>query len=109
MDTDIGYTVVALGDGRFRFTAPDGREIVEHPDRQPVAPPTPTAPWKAPAPTWGGEHLDLAHLIDGMAANLLNGSGARLPDIPVAELHQTLRDAVGRPVAAPGEASDAAA
>ena len=99
---EVGYTVIALGGGRFRFIAPDGREIPEHPDRQPVAPPTPTAPWPAPAPTWGGEHLDLAHLIDGMAANHLNNSGARLPDIPVADLHQALRDAVGWPVPVPG-------
>ena len=40
---EVGYTVVALGGGRFRFYTPDGREIPEHPDRQPVVRPVPAS------------------------------------------------------------------
>ena len=67
-----------------------------------------------PEPTWGGEHLDLAHLIDGMAAeDCLRTTLARgFPTSPVADLHPTLRDAVGWPVTllggAPGGAPRAA-
>jgi hypothetical protein len=42
-----------------------------------------TSRWRMPEPTWGGEHLDLAHLIDGMAANYIISTGRHLPDVPV--------------------------
>ncbi len=102
-----GYIVIALGGGRFRFCAPDGREIPQHPDAAAgelsATPPV----WPAPAPTWGGERLDLAHLVDGLAANHLNDAGNALPTTPAAALHRKLREATGWPSSseAPGTAA----
>ena len=48
-------------------------------------------------PIWGGERIDLDHLLGGIAANLLNRDGQRLTDIPYAALDKTLRAAAGWP------------
>ena len=101
------YLIVALGGGEFRFRTPDGRDIPQHPER--AAPGLTTAPasWPAPAPVWGGEHLDLDQLISGLAANHLNDAGNVLPDLPAGELHRRLRKATGWPsdAEAPGTAA----
>jgi hypothetical protein len=49
------------------------------------------------APTWGGERLDLDMLVGGLASNLLNLPGRRLPDVPYPELEPTLRRAAQWP------------
>jgi hypothetical protein len=117
---EVGYTVRSLGDGRFAFTRPDGTPVSETPRLDPLptrpnpftgAPRVGPSRWKMPEPTWGGEHLDLAHLIDGMAANYINATGSHLPDVPVDDLSPTLRRATGWPMteARPGELGTAAA
>jgi hypothetical protein len=116
---EVGYTVRALGDGKFAFTRPDGTPVPETPQLEPLPTrPSPftgaamvgTSRWRMPEPTWGGEHLDLAHLIDGMAANYINATGRRLPDVPVDDLSSTVREATGWPMTGdrPGEPSVAA-
>ena len=49
------------------------------------------------APTWGGEHIDLNHLLSGMADNLLIRDGHCPADIPYAELDTALRRAARWP------------
>lgn len=124
---ELGYHVVALGGGRFTWHRPDGQEIRAAPTLAdgvraspasvagPVAA-TLTGPsgWQRIVPTWGGERIDLDHLLGGMAANLLNAAGHRLSDIPDGALDQTLRKAAGWPAPPPGRrpfdgATDAAA
>src|SRR6476646_8717967 len=104
---EVGYTVRALGNGTFSFARPDGTPVPETPQVEPLptrpnpftgAPMVGLAPWRMPEPTWGGEHLDLAHLIDGMAANYINASGRHLPDVPVDELSRTVRETTGWPM-----------
>ena len=128
---ELGYGVTALGGGRFAWHRPDGQQIDPAPDlgehgepdgrpasTQPPAPAAATAhpaTWPAAAagartpagphkivPTWGGEHVDLDHLLGGMAANLLNDAGHRITDIPHTQLDDTLRTAAGWPAPPPG-------
>lgn len=97
---ELGYAVVALGAGRFRFHRPDGVRLPHAGDRSanlavgvtavPVGPTTIT-------PTWGGDRLDLDHLIGGLAANALARAGHRLGDIPYPDLDPALRRAVQWP------------
>jgi hypothetical protein len=109
---EVGYTVSALGNGRFLWRRPTGETIPEAPgvtdapragghvsagDRLPPVEVTPLTG----VPTWGGERLDLDHLIGGMAANALNRAGHRLGDIPYPDLDPALRAAVGWPEPAP--------
>ena len=58
----------------------------------------------------GGEHLDLTHLIDGMAANYILATGRHLPDVPVDDLSSAVREATGWPMTGdrPGDRSAAA-
>jgi hypothetical protein len=111
---EVGYTVRVLGDGTFSFARPDGTPVPETPQLEPLptrpnpftgAPMVGRAPWRMPEPTWGGEHLDLAHLIDGMAANYIIASGRHLPDVPVDDLSRAVREATGWPMTAdsPGD------
>jgi len=111
---EVGYTVRALGNGTFSFARPDGTPVPETPQVEPRptrpnpftgAPMVGLAPWRMPEPTWGGEHLDLSHLINGMAANYINASGRHLPDVPVDDLSRTVREATGWPMteARPGQ------
>jgi len=99
---EVGYTVVALGDGRFRFGSPSGREL--RLSGRIAAPPTGvTGPGPGEAvtrdhPTWGGERLDLRLLIDAMVANTVLASGHRPPDVPVSEIPRLVREAVGWPM-----------
>ena len=104
---EVGYTVRSLGDGRFAFTRPDGTPVAETPELEPLptrpnpftgAPTVGPSRWRMPEPTWGGEHLDLAHLIDGMAANYVIATGRRLRDVPVDDLSRTVREATGWPM-----------
>jgi hypothetical protein len=105
---EVGYAVRALGDGKFSFARPDGTPVPESPQVEPLptrpnpftgAPVVALAPWRMPEPTWGGEHLDLTHLIDGMAANYIIASGRHLPDGPVDDLSRAVREATGWPMA----------
>ena len=107
---ELGYDVRALGDGHFAWFRPDGQRIADAPrpgelpmesgaateDARPVSPVEPTAI----VPTWGGERIDLHHLLGGMAANLITATGRRLADIPDSQLDELLRQAAGRPAAA---------
>ncbi len=104
---EVGYSVRALGDGMFSFARPDGTPVPETPQVEPLptrpnpftgAPMVGLAPRRMPEPTWGGEHLDLAHLIDGMADNYIIASGRHLPDLPVDRLSRTVREATGWPM-----------
>lgn len=102
---ELGYGVRALGHGRFAWSRPDGRPIpdVPPPGEGPLDPAVGDCPDQATAivPTWGGEHIDLDHLLGGMAANLINSTGLRLTDIPGVELDDALRRAAGwQPAAA---------
>ena len=106
---ELGYDVRALGGGRFAWFRPDGQRIPDAP--QPGELPlegginddgvaaTPVAA-AAIVPTWGGERIDLHHLLGGMAANLITSTGRRLTDIPDSELDDLLRQAAGWPAAA---------
>ena len=119
---EVGYTVRALGGGEFAFTRPDGTPVPENPQLEPLptrenpftgAPMVGPSRWRMPEPTWGGERLDLAHLIDGMAANYIIDTGRSLLDVPVDDLSRTVREATGWPMTAdrsghPGGALDAA-
>jgi hypothetical protein len=116
---EVGYTVRALGDGKFAFARPDGTPVPETPQVEPLptrpnpftnAPMIGTSRWRMPEPTWGGEHLDLTHLIDGMAANYIIDTGRHLRDVPVDDLSRTVREATGWPMTAdrPGDSGVAA-
>ena len=116
---EVGYTVRALGAGNFAFARPDGTPVPETPRLEPLptrpnpftgAPMVGPTKWRMPEPTWGGEHLALGHLIDGMAANYINGTGRHLPDVPVDDLSRTVREATGWPMTAdrPGDSGVAA-
>jgi hypothetical protein len=103
---ELGYCVRALGDVRFAWFRPDGRRIPDVPgpgelplDEAGTSTVTGVDP-TAIVPTWGGEHIDLHHLLGGMAANLLNSTGRRLTDVPDCELDALLRQAAGWPAAA---------
>jgi hypothetical protein len=99
---DVGYTVVALGDGRFRFGTPRGRELgVTGRIAASATDASGSVSGEAvtrPYPTWGGERLDLRLLIDAMVANTVLASGHRPPDVPVSEIPRLVREAVGWPM-----------
>jgi hypothetical protein len=104
---EVGYTVRALGDGEFAFTRPDSTPVPETPQLEPLstrenpftgAPMVGPSRWTMPEPTWGGEHLDLRHLVDGMAANYIIATGRHIPDVPADDLSRTLREATGWPM-----------
>ena len=107
---ELGYEVRALGDGRFAWFRPDGRRVPDapRPGERPLDGGTdqtghrsvPAVEPTAIVPTWGGERIDLHHLLGGMAANLINATGRRLTDIPDSEIDDLLRQAAGWPAAA---------
>lgn len=103
---EVGYRVEALGEGRFRFSRPDGRVVrgTGEPVSVDVDATTSasdaTEPMVTPTtirPTWGGERLDLGLLIGGLADGVMVRSGVRLMDVPVSELDDTLRAAAQWP------------
>jgi hypothetical protein len=100
---DVGFTVVALGGGRFRFGTPSGDErgatgrITAPTTSEPTSPGSIAAATR-PYPVWGGERLDLRLLIDAMVANTGLASGHRLPEVPVSEIPRLVREAVGWPM-----------
>lgn len=111
---EIGFDVRALGAGRFAWRTPAGQSIpqVPHAVADPVTPLTSVAVTPDTiAPTWGGEALDLSHLIDGMASNLLTRAGHRLADVPYPDLDPAVRaaDQWPEPVTPPPWAVDHAA
>ena len=107
---EVGYGVVSRGGGSFAFTDPLGAPVLA------VAVPLPRRPspfdadydgddgndpqpWrKPPMPTWGGERLDLGHLINGMVDNTVNRSGHSLMDTPMKDIRGILRQATGWPL-----------
>ena len=99
---EVGYTVVALGDGRFRFGSPSGRQLGRTGRiAAPATAVTGSGPGEAvtrPYPAWAGERLDLRLLIDAMVANTVLASGHRPPDVPVSEIPRIVREAVGWPM-----------
>jgi hypothetical protein len=100
---EVGYDVRALGGGRFSFHRPGGERIASAPS-DPAdgdALPAPDATPDTIAPTWGGDRLDLDHLIGGMAGDLLLMAGHRLTDIPYPALDLALRAAAAWPDPAP--------
>jgi len=97
---ELGYLVLARGQGRFTFHRPDGERLPE--SGSVAADPsveltsvsvTPTTI----EPTWGGGRLDLDHVIGGLGANALTRAGHRLADIPYPDLDPALRRAVQWP------------
>jgi len=103
---ELGYIVRALGRGRFAWRQPDGTEIPTVPEvgagagfegsqRAPSGHRRSRTDPPSLQPTWGGEHLDLDHLLTGWAANLLNAAGHRLPDLRGDQLDVALREAAG--------------
>ncbi|MGH8893992.1 MAG: HNH endonuclease signature motif containing protein, partial [Actinomycetes bacterium] len=96
---DIGYDVTALGEGRFAWYRPTGERIDDAPRLAADAAELTTASITADtiAPTWGGERLDLGHLVGGLADNLLNGAGHNLADLPDNAVGAALRQAAGWP------------
>lgn len=97
---ELGYLVVALGTGRFRFHRPDGSPLPDAgtPDVDASGELTETTVTAATiVPTWGGRHLDLDHVIGGLAANTLARAGHRLADIPYPDLDPALRCAAQWP------------
>ena len=97
---EVGYTIAALGSGRFVFYRPDGKSLpvtgppVDLDDRQltdrPVDDTTIT-------PTWAGERLDVGMLISALSANTINAAGHDLMTIPDSELSAVLRESARWP------------
>ena len=97
---ELGYVVLALGEGRFTFHRPDGQRLPESGSvaADPSGELTPVSVLPTTIePTWGGERLDLDHVIGGLAANALARAGHRLADIPYPDLDPALRAAVQWP------------
>ena len=100
---EVGYTVVALGDGSVpvRFAErPAAARGGARPDRGARDRLTVGSRRgrRSSHPTWGGERLDLRLLIDAMVANTVLASGHRPPDVPVSEIPRIVREAVGWPM-----------
>lgn len=113
---EVGYGIRALGDGVFAFSTPAGDPVT--PVGEPLpAPPQWTfgdddthdtddtddrprrRPWVTPPlPAWGGQPMDLGHLIDGMVANTVNATGRLLPTVALTEIPAILRQATGWPL-----------
>ena len=106
---ELGYQVHAIGTGRIAWYRPDGRpipvspsgELLLEPDQSDPATGTVVLAAAAITPTWGGEHIDLDHLLGGLAANLLIRDGHKPADIPNADLDATLRHAARWPAVDP--------
>lgn len=101
---EVGYAVTALGGGRFAWRRPDGARLPDAPRLaadDTVGLPAPDAGSDTIAPTWGGDPLDLDHLVGGMAGNLLLRAGHRLTDIPYPALDPALRAAAAWPEPVP--------
>lgn len=97
---ELGYVVLALGEGRFTFHRPDGQRLPESGSvaADPSGELTPVSVLPTTIePTWGGERLDLDHVIGGLGANALALAGHRLADIPYPDLDPALRAAVQWP------------
>ena len=123
--TSLGYDVSALGSGRFalvparrsgdqssrRRSATTGRR---HRRRSAVDAAGDRSGWQRIVPMWGGERIDLDHLLGGMAANLLNRDGHGSPTSrtprstrPCARRPDGRRPARRGPLDGPGDATAA--
>ena len=97
---ELGYSILALGRGRFRFFTPRGSSIPEAPGqrsdgRAQLA--TAGVDETTIQPMWGGEHLDLELVIWALSGNALNRAGHHLPSLPDRDLPAALRAAVHWP------------
>lgn len=100
---EVGYVVKGLGGGRFAWYRPTGEQIPDTVTDAAVADTEPSPVTVTPdtiVPTWGGERLDLDHLVGGLASNLLTRAGHRLADVPYPDLDPALRRAAGWPAPA---------
>ena len=97
---EVGYTIAALGNGRFVFHRPDGAAL---PDTGPPSDLESRELTEQPiddttiAPTWAGQRLDIGMLIGALAANTINAAGHNLMTIPNHDLPATLREAAQWP------------
>ena len=96
---EVGYTIEALGHGRFTFHRPGGRRLPETGLPVDVA----GVPLAEPALdvhaiTWAGERLDVDMLVQALAANTINAAGRNLSAVPNDELPGALRDAAQWPL-----------
>ena len=99
---EVGYTIAALGGGRFAFHRPDGVRLPE--SRPPVdigssSPNSRPIDGHTSGPTWAGERLDIDMLVHTLAANTINASGRDLSAVPHDELSGALREAAQWPLA----------
>jgi len=97
---DVGYGVRALGAGRFGFTRPDGTalESVGVMVASAAADPPQLREVGSIIPTWGGERIDLHHVIGGLADNLLVDSGVDPMTLSLEETDEALRRAAQWPL-----------
>ncbi len=110
-----GLLMVHARDGRPLDLGRRRRHASANPDAPRLAAddtvghPAPDAGSDTIAPTWGGDPLDLDHLVGGMAGNLLLRAGHRLTDIPYPALDPALRGrrSLARAGASPALAGDA--
>lgn len=98
---EVGYTIEALGQGRFAFYRPGGMRL---PEAGPPVDIGSSAPLAEPALdphtiTWAGERLDVDMLVQALAANTINASGRDLSGVPHDELSGALREAAQWPMA----------
>lgn len=97
---EVGYTIEALGQGRFAFYRPGGMRL---PDTGPPVDiggdPLAEPSHNGHAITWAGERLDIGMLVQALAANTINAAGHSLSTIPNSELSATLREAAQWPLA----------
>ena len=73
---EVGYTIEALGEGRFAFYRPGGMRL-PRPDPRSTSPATRLAePALDPhSITCAGERLDVDMLVQALAANTINAAG----------------------------------
>jgi hypothetical protein len=98
---EVGYTIEALGQGRFLFHRPDGGLLPE------TGPPVDLRNASLPlrpvdsstfGPTWAGERLDINQLVQALAANTINAAAHNLLSVPDGERAATLRESAGWPL-----------
>jgi hypothetical protein len=89
---EVGYTIAALGGGRFVFHRPDGVRLPETGTPVDIAGvPLAEPALDCDAITWGGERLDVDMLVHALAANTINAAGHDLMTVPDRDVAATLR------------------